>query len=62
MGSIDESYINNNSDDVPISTNSLKDIWYGSQIHPEINVQYYRLNVRDRIGQTQSECKGAELS
>ena len=38
--SIDESYIYNDSDGGSISTDALKDIWYGSQIHPELNAIY----------------------
>ena len=47
--SIDESYTNDDSDDGSISTNYLKDISDGIQIHPKINARYSRLKICDRI-------------
>ena len=62
LASIDDSFTDNDYDDGYISKNSLGDIWYGIQIHPEINARYSRLKIHDRIKQTQNEFKGAELS
>ena len=59
---IDELSTDDESDDKYISTNSLKEIWRGNYVHPEINARYARLKIRDRIRQTQSEWKGEELS
>ena len=57
MDSIDESYIDDDSDDGYISKNALEDIWYGSQIRPELHAWYARLKIRDHIKQTQNEWK-----
>ena len=62
LDSIDESSTDDDSDDGSISTNDLKDIWDGSQIHPYIKSVYARLKIRDRMKQTKSERKGGELS
>ena len=39
MSSIDELSTDNYSDDGDISTNSINDIRYGSQIHPDMNAK-----------------------
>ena len=62
MNSIDELYTDNYSDDGSISKNCLGYIWYGSQIHPDINAGDTILKIRDLIKQTQNEWKGEELS
>ena len=62
MASIDEAYTGDDADDGSISMHALGDIWYGNQIHPEINARDSRLKIRDRIKQTQIEWKGSELS
>ena len=54
--------MDDDSDNGYISTNYLKDIQDGSQIHPGINARYVRLKIRDRIKKTQSEWKVAEIS
>ena len=59
--SIDGSYVENYCDVGSISTYDFKDIWDGSQIHPEINTRDDILRIRDRIKQTQNGWKGAEL-
>ena len=59
--SIDELSTDVESDGGYISTNALKDIQGGSQIHPEINARDFRLKIRDPIKKDQSEWKGAEL-
>ena len=41
--SIDELYIEDDFGDGYIITNNLEDIWYGSQIHPDINARDARL-------------------
>ena len=62
MASIDDLSIYDDSDDRYISTNSIEDIWYGNQIHPELNTRDDRLKIRDCIKQTKSGWKGSELS
>ena len=49
MASIDESSTENDSDEGSISTNALKEILDGSQIHIELNARYARLKILDRI-------------
>ena len=62
LSSIDESSTEYDYDDVSISTNDLKDISYGNQIHPELNAIDYIFRICDRIKQTQNEWNGEELS
>ena len=50
------------SDGESKSTNIIKDIRDGSQIHPKIGAREARFKIRDLIRQTQNECKGSELS
>ena len=57
MASIDELSTDYDSDDGYISTNDIKNIWYGSQIHPEINWSDARFKICDHIRQTQNEGK-----
>ena len=45
-----------------INTNAHKNIRDGNYVHSDINAKYDRLKICDRIIQTQSECKGSELS
>ena len=47
MSLIDELPTHDDSDDIPIRTNYLKDIMYGSQIHPDINARDARLKDLD---------------
>ena len=49
MASIDEFYTDYDSDDRSISTNALKDIRVGSQIHQELNIRYAIFKIRARI-------------
>ena len=58
MASIDELSTENYYYGGSISTSALEEIWYGNYVHPDINVIYTRLKIRDRIRQTQSEWKG----
>ena len=46
------------SDDDPISTEILEDIYDGSQYHPNVNRREARYKIRDRISQRQSELQG----
>ena len=62
LASIDESYIDDESDDRYISTKYLEDIRYWSQIYPDIKARDDRLKISERIKQTQSEWKRAKLS
>ena len=62
MASIDESYIDDDSDDVSIISNALEEILGGSQIHPELNAIDDRLKIHDCIKQTKNQWKGAELT
>ena len=62
LGSIDESSIEDDSDDGSISMKDIKEIWGGSQIYPDINRRDARLKIRDLIKKTQSEWEIAELS
>ena len=62
MASIDDSSAEDKYDDESISTNSSKDIWDGSYVYPDINARDARLKICDRIKQSQSVGKGAELS
>ena len=59
LSSIDELFADNDSDDGYISMNALEDIQDRSQIHPDINVRYALLKIRDHIKQTEIEWKGA---
>ena len=49
MASIDDSSADNDSGEISISMNALKDILYGIQIHPELNERYARLKSSDCI-------------
>ena len=51
MASIDELSTDDDSDDVSIATNSLKQIRDGSQIYPEISARDDRFKICDRIRQ-----------
>ena len=62
MDSIDGLSTNNDSDDESISMNALEEIWYGSQIHPEINARYARFKIRDRIRQTRINERSTTIS
>ena len=62
MASIDESSIQYDSDDGYIITKTLEEIQDRRQVYPDINVIYSILKIRDRIKQTKSEWKGAEIS
>ena len=42
-----------------ISTETLEDIFDGSQTHPNVNKREARYKIRDHIKQRQSEWKGA---
>ena len=46
-------------DDDHISTETLHDIRYGNQTHPNIDKREARLKIRDPIKQRQSKWKGA---
>ena len=46
---IDELYTEYDSDDESTSTNSLKEIRYGSYVHPDIMARYSRLKITDHI-------------
>ena len=52
-------YYVDESDDEPMSTETLEDIRDGSQSHPNVNRIEARYKIRDRIKQGQSEWKGA---
>ena len=58
FSSIEESSIDDDSDDVSISTINIEDMRGGIQIHPDINTTYARFKIRDRIKQTKIEWKG----
>ena len=45
-----------------ITTNDIKEIWYGNYVHPEINTRDTRLKIRECIRKIRSEWKGVELS
>ena len=60
--SIDLLSTDNDSDDVSISTNTLKEIRVGSQIHTELNTIDARFKICGRIRETENELKGSELS
>ena len=62
LSSIYELSTDDDSDDRSISTNALKDIWGGSQIHPGINARCTTFKIRYLIKHPQNEWKGAELS
>ena len=49
LASIDESSTYYESDDLSISTNTLKDIWDRIQIHPELNARDARFKIHDCI-------------
>ena len=51
--SIDESYIDDNSDYRYISMNALEDIRDGNYVHPDINARYSRLKIFKRIRRAQ---------
>ena len=55
LDSIDESSTEDESDDGYISMNALKYIWYGSQIHPDINERYARLKIHGHINKKKIE-------
>ena len=57
LDSIDESYPDDESDDGIIGMNALKEIWDGSQIHPDLNTRDDIFKISDRIRQTQNEWK-----
>ena len=59
---IDDSYIEYDSYDGYISTNSIEEIWDGNYVHPDINARDARLKISNRIRKTQREWKGPELS
>ena len=42
--------------------NDLKEIWYESQIHPELNKRYEILKILYHVKQTINEWKRAEIS
>ena len=50
--SIDELSTDDDCNDGYIGTNTLKDIWDGSQIYPEINGRYAIFKICVRIRQT----------
>ena len=50
------------SDDGSVSTNALKYIWDGIQIHPKIKAIDTRSKICDYIKRMQSKWKNAELS
>ena len=52
LASIDESYTDDDSDDLSISTNDLEDIWDGNYVHPGINERDARLKIRYHIRQS----------
>ena len=58
MTSIYESSTDDDSDDGSITTKSLKDIWDGNYVYPDIITMDDILKMRDRIRQKQSEWKG----
>ena len=62
MGSIYESYVDNNYDDKSISMDALEEIWGKNYVHPNINVKDSILKICDHIRQVQSQWKGAEIS
>ena len=62
MASVDDSSIDNDSNDGFISTKDIKYNRYGTQIHPELDTRYARSKTSDLIKQTQNERKGKELS
>ena len=51
LASIDEFYIENESDDASINTNALEEIWDVKYIHPGINTRDDRFKIRDQIRQ-----------
>ena len=57
LASIDESYAYENSDEESISTDYIEDIRDGSYVHPNINVRYALLKMRDCIRKYQDEWK-----
>ena len=57
--SIDESSIDNDSDDEIFGINALEDIWYESQIQPQLNTRYEILKILDHVRQTINEWRGA---
>ena len=61
MDSIDELSTDDDSDEISISTNVLKEIWYRSRIHPGIDAIDANFKIRDRILKTQNKWKGAAL-
>ena len=61
MDSNDESSADNNDDDKSTSIDDLENMWEGNRKHPNINARDIRLKICDRIRQTKSEWKGAEL-
>ena len=56
---MDAMYSDNESDNKPMSTETLKDICDGSQSNPNVNRRESCYKIRDRIKQSQSEWKGA---
>ena len=54
LASINGSSTDNDYDDRSISLKALEVIWNRSQIHPELNAGYYRLEICERIKQTQN--------
>ena len=62
LASIYEWSTEDDSDDVSISINSIKDIWDGNYVHPDINACNSGLKILDCIIQAQIEQNRAELS
>ena len=56
---MDAMFYGDESDDEPMSTDMLEDIYDGSQSHTNVNRIEARYKIRDCIKQTQSEWKGA---
>ena len=52
--SIDDSSTKDNSDEIIISTKTIKYIWYLKHVYPNINVRDARFKIHDRISKTQS--------
>ena len=55
--SIDELYTDNDSGNGSISTNTLEDIWYGSQTHQGLNLRKFRLKIFNPVKQAQNVWK-----
>ena len=54
MASIGDLSTDDDSDDGYVSTNNLKDVYDGIQVHPELNERDAKLKIRDRIKQTKN--------